>query len=409
MKKPKAIKPFEIISLDDRVARYRLDANFDAVHLRVNEATAAKLRDAKIVSQWAQFDNSTTFNVADISDVLPVEEDFINVPFRALSKRIIPGYWIDYSQGSVLEDSVPLLRGQTVYPNHSWWDIHNALGSVAAAEWDAKGEQFSGVPGINAVYKIDALMNPRISRGLLMKPPSIHSTSLTVLFRFDWSHPDLVEEGKFWGLLGQEVEGQIVRLVVTEILKYYEGSLVSAGADDLAKQPADVGGEDSESLSAAEITMPTDSKKEKTMKFSKELLKALGLESAGEDVTEAQVLAAIKQLSDNAAPAGVDIADLQKKAAFGDTLMAEKRANVLRNAKLAELGAEEGELDAAVSLSIEQADNPERLEVLGKYYEKKAGERFPQGRSSAEDSAAVHEAGGIPANSKKPTKKIRVH
>jgi hypothetical protein len=107
---------------------------------------------------------------------------------------------------------------------------------VSNVAWDETGDQFGGVPGINAEYKIDALMNPRIARGLLMDPPAIHSTSMTVLFEFEFSHPDLVEQGRFWQLLGDEVEGSIVRLIVTKIQEYWEASLVFPGADRFAKR-----------------------------------------------------------------------------------------------------------------------------------------------------------------------------
>ena len=73
-------------------------------------------------------------------------------------------------------------------------------------------------------------------RGVAMEPPAIHSASVTVLFEFDFSHPDLVEEGRFWQLLGEEVEGEIVRLIVTTILGYWEISLVFQGAQEENKQ-----------------------------------------------------------------------------------------------------------------------------------------------------------------------------
>ncbi len=57
-----------------------------------------------------------------------------------------------------------------------------------------------------------------------------------MLFEFDFSHPDLVEQGRFWQLLGEEVEGQIVRLIVTVILGFWEISLVFQGAQEENKQ-----------------------------------------------------------------------------------------------------------------------------------------------------------------------------
>jgi hypothetical protein len=53
---------------------------------------------------------------------------------------------------------------------------------------------------------------------------------------------------------------------------------------------------------------------------------------------------------------GVNIAELQKKAAAADGYIEKQRAEVTRLAKLAELGAEEGDLDEVIAQSITDAD-----------------------------------------------------
>jgi hypothetical protein len=91
----------------------------------------------------------------------------------------------------------------------------------------------------------------------------------------------------------------------------------------------------------------------------------------------------------------VNIAELQKKAAAADGYIEKQRAEVTRLAKLAELGAEEGELDEVITQSITDADF-DRLVKLESYFKKKAGERFPEtARSSQENTGAVEHAGGI--------------
>jgi hypothetical protein len=59
---------------------------------------------------------------------VPRSQDYILVNFRAISKTLIDGYFLDFTVGDVLKESTPLLLGQTVYPNHDFMDISNWLG-----------------------------------------------------------------------------------------------------------------------------------------------------------------------------------------------------------------------------------------------------------------------------------------
>lgn len=413
----------EIISLEDSLARVRNLAPFGAADIAADERLGRRLADPEIVSQWALADSrkNDNFNFQTVGDVKPRDEDYIYVKFRALSKTVVPGHWIDWSKDNVLEESVPLLMGATVYPNHEFTDINNWLGSVSQSLWDAEGGQSQGVPGINAEYKIDALMNPRIARGLLMKPPAIHSTSMTVLFEFDYSHPDIALENKwkFFDMLGEEVEGEIVRLIVTKIREYWEAGLVFQGADRLAKQydeadeqedfaemqaSADKTNRPGAGFSAKEADVDPSSNRvktakineEKTMKLTNEQKSELGIEFDGDDVLETEILKAAQALAAKLKPfEGVNLAELQSQAKAGKAFIEMQRAEVTRLAKLAELGADEGDLDDVISQSIADADF-NRLVKLNAYFEKKAVERFPNlARSSQEDSAAVEAAGGV--------------
>jgi hypothetical protein len=356
-------KGIEIVSMDQLIGRVRLRAGFAAPDIRASEELQKKLTDVAQASQWglniAGTNKQDNFNFQKVGDILPRAEDYISVRFRALSKVIVPGHWIDWSKDDVLKTSVPKLLGATVYPNHDFDDINNWLGSVNNAVWDEEGAQSEGVAGINAEYKIDALMNPRIARGLLMSPPAIHSTSMTVLFKFEFSHPDLATENRwrFYELLGEEVEGQIVRFIVTEILEYWEASLVFQGADRLAKQHEEDEEEDFADMSAAARPQadkggpkppagenpPANSNQEKTMKLSQEQKTKLGIEFGGEDVPETEIFKAADSFADRLEQfKGVDpagIAELQAKAEAGEAFIEKQRTEVTRLAKLAELGA----------------------------------------------------------------------
>lgn len=69
-----------------------------------------------------------------------------------------------------------------------------------------------------------------------MEPPSIHSNSVTVQFKWDKSHPGM-EDGEFYQKLGTyDSKGEMVRRIVTEVVRYMETSLVSHGADSFAQK-----------------------------------------------------------------------------------------------------------------------------------------------------------------------------
>ncbi|MEQ1644208.1 MAG: hypothetical protein ABL959_12245, partial [Pyrinomonadaceae bacterium] len=298
--KNKIYKGVEIMSLAEggggaNRGRVRLRAQLEPDAITPVDAAklAERLKASGAASMWYQPKSQVkgdNFNFERIEDVLPTDADYIVVPFRAISAAFIGGHCLDFTGEGVLEAAVPLIYGQTVYPNHDFGDINNALGSIAASVWDPEDKAGKGAPGVNVQYKIDALMNPRIARLLLMKPPGIHSTSLTLLFEFDFSHPQLVEEGRFWNLLGEEVEGTIVRMVVTKIVECWEGSLVFMGADRGAKL-IDESDEEETSFSATEaepaaIKPPNSNEEKTTMKLTKEQKLSLGIEFDGDDVPD---------------------------------------------------------------------------------------------------------------------------
>ena len=394
----------ELASLDARQARVRMLSPLAAANVRPDEQLAERLKAAGLVSQWSQQSKNDNFDFASIDDVMPQEGDYISVDFRAISKTVIPGHWIDWTRDNVLEESVGLLLGATVYPNHSYYDINGWLGAVSNVEWDADGKAASGVAGINARYKIDALMNPRIARGLMMEPPAIHSTSMTVLFEFEYSHPEMAAEDrwKFFRNLGEEIDGEIVRLIVTKINEYWEASLVFQGADRLAKmQPKDdtANSFSAEAETAADQLPPNSTDEEKTMKLTSELKAKLGIEFDGDEVPDEQVSAAIDSLSAKAGQVPDNLTELNAQAEAGKKFIEKQRDEVTRLAKLAECDEGETELPSVIAEDIKAASF-DRLVDLESFYDKKVAAKFGNGRSSAEDSKKVEDAGGTSAEAK---------
>lgn len=184
-------------------------------------------------------DYNTYYPNLDKSELTPKDEEFIEPMFRLLSETIVSKNWnpTDFGQNGVLKASMKMLLGQTVNCDHET-NIGNAIGAVSQVMWqDAyKDGSFTIPAGINGILKIDGKANPRIARGILMEPPSIHSNSVTVQFKWDKSHPGM-EDGEFYQKLGTyDSKGEMVRRIVTEVVRYMETSLVSHGADSFAQK-----------------------------------------------------------------------------------------------------------------------------------------------------------------------------
>lgn len=184
-------------------------------------------------------DYNTYYPNLDKSELTPKDEEFIEPMFRLLSETVVSKNWnpTDFGQNGVLKASMKLLLGQTVNCDHET-NIGNAIGAVSQVMWQEsyKDGSFTIPAGINGILKIDGKANPRIARGILMEPPSIHSNSVTVQFKWDKSHPGM-EDGEFYQKLGTyDSKGERVRRIVTEVVRYMETSLVSHGADSFAQR-----------------------------------------------------------------------------------------------------------------------------------------------------------------------------
>lgn len=195
------------------------------------------------VNKFGLFGSNTDYNTyypaVTPEDVKPKDSEFIEPVFRMLSNCIVAkNYMPTEFPKDVLKASMGLLVGQTVNCDHEI-EIGNAIGSVKEVSWqNAYTDETMGIEipaGINAVLKIDAKANPRIARGIMMDPPSIHSNSVTVQFEWKPSH-SFEKEWEFYDKLGTIAEdGTMVRRIVTKIISYKETSLVSHGADPFAQ------------------------------------------------------------------------------------------------------------------------------------------------------------------------------
>jgi hypothetical protein len=340
------------------------------VSLRAGSAIGATMSDGELAPAY---------------DVLPVESDFITVTFRALSAAVtrfsMEGLVIDFSRPGVLEKAASLLAGQTVYKNHSSWDVEAFLGAVSKSVWDAEGAEVEGVPGINAQLKIDTRIAPKIARGLLMSPPAINAVSVEVRFAFEYSHPRLAEEKSFWRNMGETIDGELVRLIATELASFGEISLVNQGADPFTRRLTDLDDATDESaadapnddealtgnqrLAAHAATNTPARAEERTMKLAAATIAALGL--SGDEQTDFQESAILAVMPGALAQGAQAKADA---TALLEAMREQTRSVALRVAALSHAGEGDAQLATTDALLINKADASE-LALLRTEYETK--------------------------------------
>jgi hypothetical protein len=203
--------------------------------------------EQKEINSFGLFDTAAPNLVSYYPDVTEKDlnpdldkESFVYPVFRALSEVVVhkKSNPVDFSKNGVLKKSQDFLIGQTVYVNHEML-VGNEVGVVLDTEWQDAYVTKNGIlvpAGFNARLKIDGKSHPSIARGVTMSPPSIHSTSVTVEFLWEKSHPKMNDE-EFRNKLGSYgSDKELIRRVALEIPRYHEISFVSHGADPYAKK-----------------------------------------------------------------------------------------------------------------------------------------------------------------------------
>jgi hypothetical protein len=112
------------------------------------------------------------------------------------------------------------------------------MGAVKDVMWEESYKTPGGIvipSGINARMKLDGKSHPRVARAIMMDPPSIHSTSVTVQFLWEMSH-NLSQEEFFKKLGTFDKDGKQINRVASLVKRYHELSLVGHGADPYAQK-----------------------------------------------------------------------------------------------------------------------------------------------------------------------------
>lgn len=159
---------------------------------------------------------------------------FVYATYRALSATIVnkSSMPIDFTTPGVLKRATRHLRGQPFLKDHDL-SIDKQIGSVTDTIWDDGDSNIPG--GINALVRINALAPQSSNIIPLVEAGDADSVSVGVWYEWEPSHPDMDDYDFFWAL-GDEVDGELVRAIVTKVLEISELSLVWDGADPYAER-----------------------------------------------------------------------------------------------------------------------------------------------------------------------------
>lgn len=173
-------------------------------------------------------------STAPQNPLVPSPEDFLYFPYRLISATTVgSGTWkaTDFSDQKVLKASIPLLNNRPAYLNHIA-QVGTEIGTVGTCEWT---KQDGDMPaGIDGPYVLDSVLYPELCRKMLSPVSPIQSSSVTVIFDWVSSH-EFENDWDFYQHVGETINGEEVRRIVTNIHQYIESSLVYQGADPYAK------------------------------------------------------------------------------------------------------------------------------------------------------------------------------
>ncbi|EMI65283.1 MULTISPECIES: hypothetical protein [unclassified Leptospira] len=209
------------------------------------------------------FQSETSINTGDASGLIENEE-FAEFNFRMLSAVLIPGWWTDLRKPGVLESAVKLFATK-IYTDHQR-TVRNAIGITRNPVFTNR----NGTPGIDSVFRIFKAFGLDVIARLKTLPALIDANSVGITFTYEKSHPQLEN---FYERLGEVVDGQIVRLIVTKILSIPETSLVAIPADDTARKFTEFDFPNSNLLN------PNSNNQEDRMKIKRAFLSLLGVDS----------------------------------------------------------------------------------------------------------------------------------
>ncbi|WP_061223622.1 hypothetical protein [Leptospira weilii] len=336
------------------------------------------------------------------------DQPYVEHDFRMLSKAFIECYALDFTKDNVLKNATSLFATK-IYKDHETF-VENSIGAVIDPTWsDEKDNE-----GVNGRFRFFKKFASSIIDRLETDPPILDSCSVGIQYTYIKSHPNL--ENFYWHL-GEEIEGSVVRLVITKIIAVSEVSIVCAGADPNAKKLL---------LNHFEQTSsePGEAKPqtEENMKLKAKLLAALGLsleslglvkqgeevelsseqyevvlQKAGSEISKLKTsLNSYARLTNQESfPAGFDhesnVATLEELLEEPKKILDDNRREVLKAYRL----FVNGKADETIEEMIENADL-KQLKALAHQYGIKLNEKFPirtdeLGNKSRASGVSTHE------------------
>lgn len=172
------------------------------------------------------------------NDVIPREEDYIDIPFRLLSATIVAadGRRATEFPEAVLRASADKLVNVRVLTDHWDYNVLDTFGIIKSTKWTPATTDESGnrIPaGIDGIMRFDMKLQYAVIRQIYNGEINSCSVSVEFMWEPNMALPSNID---FDYAVGTEYEGQLVRRVATEIIGYSEVSLVGMGADPFAKR-----------------------------------------------------------------------------------------------------------------------------------------------------------------------------
>lgn len=205
--------------------------------------------------------NGAPLNTSDTTTLVENDE-FVEFNFRMLSAVLIEGYWSDFRKPGVLESATELFTTK-IYTDHQR-SVRNSIGITRNPAFTNR----NGIPGVDSVFRIFKAFGSDVIARLKTIPALIDANSVGISFTYERSHPQLEN---FYERLGEIVDGQIVRLIVTKILSIFETSLVAVPADDTARK--------FEGFNLPNSNLTNQNNQEDKMKIKRAFLSLLGVDS----------------------------------------------------------------------------------------------------------------------------------
>lgn len=222
--------------------------------LEANRASIAKSYGIELATKRDNRQLGFEFDDSPVKgNLVPVPEDFLLFPFRQLSATIVGSRtWkaTDFSNEKVLSAATNLLTSVPAYKNHNIY-VGEEVGTVGQAKWVPKQGKIPA--GIDAPFVIDSVLNKNLCRQMLSPVSPIQCCSVTVIFDWESSH-EFEEEWHFYQHVGEIINDEEVRRIVTKIHSFIESSLVWKGADPWARMK-DESGEYKIKLSQESVSM----------------------------------------------------------------------------------------------------------------------------------------------------------